>query len=50
MFFTATTQKSGNMKIDIPNAHQSLVYLLEGEVLVNNEVTLKKRGYTIAYF
>ena len=40
--FTVTTQKSGNMKIDIPNAHQSLVYLLEGEVLVNDEVTLKK--------
>jgi redox-sensitive bicupin YhaK (pirin superfamily) len=40
--FTVTTQSIGNMQIDIPETHQSLVYLLDGEVLVNNKVTLKK--------
>jgi hypothetical protein len=30
------------MQIDIPITHQSLIYLLDGEVLVNNIATLKK--------
>ena len=40
--FTVKTQASGKMKVENPNSHQSLVYLLDGEVLVNDEATLKK--------
>ncbi len=40
--FTAKTSASGRMRIEIPKTHQSLIYLLEGEIIVNNEVTLEK--------
>lgn len=40
--FTVKTKNSGKMKIDIPKTHKSLVYLLDGEVIVNNENSLKK--------
>lgn len=40
--FTVSAQLEGEMNIHIPNTHQSLVYLLDGEVLVNNEAELKK--------
>ena len=40
--FTIETEISGNMQVDIPVNHQSLIYLLEGEVIVNDEVALKK--------
>lgn len=40
--FTVKTQGSGEMKIEIPKTHQALVYLLDGEVVVNNESSLKK--------
>ena len=40
--FTIKTQDTGKMLIDIPENHQSLVYLLDGEVMINSEATLKK--------
>lgn len=40
--FTVAAQIEGEMSIHIPNTHQSLVYLLDGDVLVNNEAELKK--------
>ena len=40
--FTADVKQSGKMTVEIPTHHESLVYLLDGEVLVNNETTLKK--------
>ena len=40
--FTVNTSDNGSIKIDIPTTHESLVYLLDGEVLVNDEATLKK--------
>ena len=40
--FTANAQKNGMMEIEIPETHQSLFYLLDGEVLVNNSEVLKK--------
>ncbi|WP_255362713.1 pirin family protein [Tenacibaculum sp. MAR_2009_124] len=40
--FTADVKDSGKMTIDIPVHHESLIYLLDGEVLVNNEATLKR--------
>ncbi len=40
--FTVNADEGGKMKIDIPERHQSLIYLLEGEVLVNNSVIIKK--------
>lgn len=40
--FTVKTQDSGKMLVDIPMNHESLMYLLDGEVMVNNDATLKK--------
>ena len=40
--FTAFVENEGKMEIEIPQNHQSLIYLLEGEILVNNSETLQK--------
>ena len=41
--FTANADVNGTIDIDIPETHQSLIYLLDGEILVNNSEVLKKR-------
>ncbi len=48
--FTIKTKETGNMDIEIPNLHESLVYLLDGEILVNKEVTLKKGAMQMVTF
>ncbi|MDT7832984.1 pirin family protein [Flavobacteriaceae bacterium S356] len=48
--YTAKTLASGTMSIDIPKDHKSLVYLLDGEVLVNDEVNLKKGATQMVTF
>lgn len=40
--FTVSTDDEGKINIQIPKSHQSLIYLLDGEVMINDEVTLKK--------
>lgn len=40
--FTAIADENGMMTVDIPENHQSLIYLLEGEILVNDLEVLKK--------
>ena len=40
--FTIKANEEGVMHVAIPTEHQSLIYLLDGEVLINDEVTLKK--------
>lgn len=40
--FTANVEANGSMDIQIPENHQSLIYLLEGEILVNNLEVLQK--------
>jgi redox-sensitive bicupin YhaK (pirin superfamily) len=40
--FTAKANLGGTMAIEIPEGHQSLIYLLEGEILVNASEVLKK--------
>ncbi|MGY0426719.1 MAG: pirin-like C-terminal cupin domain-containing protein [Polaribacter sp.] len=40
--FTIKAEENGKMEIDIPENHQSLIYLLDGEVLVNNSEMLEK--------
>jgi redox-sensitive bicupin YhaK (pirin superfamily) len=40
--FTATADENGKLEIEIPENHQSLIYLLDGEILVNNSDVLKK--------
>lgn len=40
--FTANVGENGKLEIEIPENHQSLMYLLEGEILVNNLELLKK--------
>jgi redox-sensitive bicupin YhaK (pirin superfamily) len=48
--FTANAEKDGEIQIDLPENHQSLIYLLEGEVLVNNEEILKKGDIQMVVF
>jgi redox-sensitive bicupin YhaK (pirin superfamily) len=48
--FTVSTQKQGIMNIEIPKDHKSLIYLLDGEVLVNNEALLKKGAMQMITF
>ena len=40
--YTLETQENGSMNVELPKHHNSLIYLLDGEVLINNEATLKK--------
>jgi hypothetical protein len=40
--FTANAYEGGTMVIEIPEGHQSLIYLLDGEILVNASEVLKK--------
>ncbi|WBX75396.1 pirin family protein [Tenacibaculum ovolyticum] len=48
--FTMKTEVKGEMFVDIPKHHKSLVYLLEGEVTINNEATLKKGAAQMVTF
>ncbi len=48
--YTLKTSEKGSMIIDLPKDHSSLVYLLDGEVLINNEVTLKKGAMQMVTF
>ncbi|WP_341222316.1 pirin family protein [Polaribacter atrinae] len=40
--FTAKASEGGKLEMNIPENHQSLIYLLDGEILVNNSEVLKK--------
>ena len=40
--FTAEAQENGMLDVDIPQNHQSLIYVLDGTVLVNDTKVLKK--------
>lgn len=48
--FTARTQPEGEMQISIPRTHTSLLYLLDGEVLVNDAASLKKGATQMVTF
>ncbi|WP_445749147.1 pirin family protein [Polaribacter sp.] len=48
--FSAIAQENGEMTIDIPENHQLLIYLLEGEILVNNlEILAKGENQMITF-
>ena len=40
--FTAVAEENGMLEIEIPQNHQSLIYVLDGTVLVNDSTVLKK--------
>ncbi|RCS27437.1 pirin family protein [Polaribacter sp. WD7] len=48
--FTAKAEENGNLEIEVPKHHQSLLYLLEGEVVVNGQETLKKGNNQMVTF
>ena len=48
--FTVKTQKTGKMQVEIPVTHESLIYLLDGEIVVNDEVSLKKGAAQMVTF
>ncbi|WP_144894802.1 pirin family protein [Lutibacter sp. Hel_I_33_5] len=48
--YTLEASENGNMGVEIPKNHQSLVYLLDGEVLINDEATLKKGATQMVTF
>ncbi|MFD2725902.1 pirin family protein [Hyunsoonleella rubra] len=39
--FIIDVEADGNFEVNVPNSHQSLLYLLKGDVTVNNSETLK---------
>lgn len=48
--FTGYAEENSEMTIEIPQNHETLVYLLDGEVMVNNEITLKKGATQMVTF
>ncbi|NNC69963.1 MAG: pirin family protein [Flavobacteriaceae bacterium] len=48
--FTVNTTLQGTMQVEIPENHKSLIYLLDGEVLVNEEALLKKGAMQMLTF
>lgn len=48
--FTINAVGIGKIDINIPEEHQSLVYLLDGEALINNEEILKKGAIQMVTF
>ncbi|MBL4604257.1 MAG: pirin family protein [Flavobacteriaceae bacterium] len=48
--FTAKATAKGKMNVTIPKTHKALLYLLDGEVLVNNEHNLKKGAAQMVTF
>ena len=48
--FTAIAQEKGKIEIDIPKHHKSLIYLLEGEIVVNAKQVLTKGNHQIVTF
>ena len=48
--FTVNAIENGSMEIEIPKNHQSLLYLLEGEVIVNSVENLKKGFHQMVTF
>jgi hypothetical protein len=48
--FTANANENGEMEIEIPENHQSLLYLLDGEIVVNTTEVLKKGKHQMVTF
>ena len=48
--FSSIAQENGEMTIDIPKNHQSIIYLLEGEISVNGKEILTKGGNQMITF
>ncbi len=48
--FTVNAKEAGTMKVTIPKVHKSLIYLLDGEVLMNSEALLKKGAMQMITF
>lgn len=48
--FTGNAEINGHIHIDLPENHQSIIYLLEGELLVNNQQVLKKGDIQMVVF
>ncbi|PHR69237.1 MAG: nuclease PIN [Lutibacter sp.] len=48
--FTVKTQQTGTMEVEIPTIHESLIYLLDGDVVVNDEVSLKNGAVQMVTF
>lgn len=48
--FTGAAQEQGEISIPIPNKHNSLLYLLEGELLINELTTVAKGATQLVSF
>jgi len=48
--FTANAKKNGQIEIEIPENHQSLIYLLDGEILINDTAVLQKGAHQMVTF
>ena len=48
--YMVSTNSEGIMEVKVPANHNALIYLLDGEVMVNNETTLKKGATQMVTF
>lgn len=48
--FTAKAKENGQIEIEIPENHQSLIYLLDGEILINDIAVLQKGAHQMVTF
>lgn len=48
--FTAKAKENGQIEIEIPENHQSLIYLLDGEILINDTAVLQKGAHQMVIF
>jgi len=48
--FTAKAKENGQIEIEIPENHQSLIYLLDGEILINDTAVLQKGAHQMVTF
>lgn len=48
--FTANADEGGQIEIEISENHQSLIYLLDGEILMNDTEVLQKGAHQMATF
>jgi len=48
--YMVETKSKGKMQVSVPVNHNALIYLLDGEVFVNNETTLKKGAMQMVTF
>jgi len=48
--FTVSAFAEGTMQVALPKSHEALIYVIDGEVLINNDLSLSKGAIQMASF